>query len=153
MKESPRISRSARRKALEASDPAIPSSMIYTYAALMRRAICERRAELSVDIPAMMALAQQLGAGRREGLQDRATWMKTVVAPGIKARLLGVEGWYSTNILGNRMGSAGRSESFKTKEESKKSVLDYTSQPHLSRTLRGPLPRRAHQLLPPPRGR
>ena len=58
--------------------------------------------------------------------------MKTVIAPGIKARLLGVEGWYSTNILGNRDGEVlDDPESFKTKEESKKSVLDYILQPHL----------------------
>ena len=58
--------------------------------------------------------------------------MKTVVAPGLKARLLGVEGWYSTNILGNRDGEVlDDPESFKTKEESKKSVLDYILQPNL----------------------
>src|ERR1700752_957364 len=88
---------------------------------------------LSVDIPAMMALAQQkklpiVGKDFKTG----QTWMKTVIAPGIKARLLGVEGWYSTNILGNRDGEVlDDPESFKTKEESKKSVLDYIFQPQL----------------------
>ena len=58
--------------------------------------------------------------------------MKTIIAPGLKARLLGVEGWYSTNILGNRDGEVlDDPESFKTKEESKKSVLDYIFQPDL----------------------
>ena len=60
------------------------------------------------------------------------TLMKTIIAPGLKARLLGVEGWYSTNILGNRDGEVlDDPESFKTKEESKKSVLDYILQPQL----------------------
>ena len=124
----------AFEKALEANDPAIPSSMIYTYAALMEDVPYANGApNLSVDIPAMMALAQQkklpiVGKDFKTG----QTWMKTVIAPGIKARLLGVEGWYSTNILGNRDGEVlDDPESFKTKEESKKSVLDYILQPHL----------------------
>ena len=124
----------AFEKALEANDPAIPSSMVYTYAALMEDVPYANGApNLSVDIPAMMALAQQkklpiVGKDFKTG----QTWMKTVIAPGIKARLLGVEGWYSTNILGNRDGEVlDDPESFKTKEESKKSVLDYILQPHL----------------------
>ncbi len=124
----------AFEKALEANDPAIPSSMVYTYAALMEDVPYANGApNLSVDIPAMMALAQQkklpiVGKDFKTG----QTWMKTVIAPGIKARLLGVEGWYSTNILGNRDGEVlDDPESFKTKEESKKSVLDYILQPQL----------------------
>ena len=124
----------AFEKALEANDPAIPSSMIYTYAALMEDVPYANGApNLSVDIPALMALAQQkrlpvVGKDFKTG----QTWMKTVIAPGIKARLLGVEGWYSTNILGNRDGEVlDDPESFKTKEESKKSVLDYILQPQL----------------------
>ena len=124
----------AFEKALEANDPAIPSSMVYTYAALMEDVPYANGApNLSVDIPALMALAQQkklpvVGKDFKTG----QTWMKTVVAPGIKARLLGVEGWYSTNILGNRDGEVlDDPESFKTKEESKKSVLDYILQPQL----------------------
>jgi myo-inositol-1-phosphate synthase len=124
----------AFEKALEANDPAIPSSMVYTYAALMEDVPYANGApNLSVDIPAMMALAQQqklpvVGKDFKTG----QTWMKTVIAPGIKARLLGIEGWYSTNILGNRDGEVlDDPESFKTKEESKKSVLDYILQPQL----------------------
>jgi myo-inositol-1-phosphate synthase len=124
----------AFEKALEANDPTIPSSMIYTYAALMEDVPYANGApNLSVDIPAMMALAQQkklpiVGKDFKTG----QTWMKTVIAPGIKARLLGIEGWYSTNILGNRDGEVlDDPESFKTKEESKKSVLDYILQPQL----------------------
>jgi len=124
----------AFEKALEANDPAIPSSMVYTYAALMEDVPYANGApNLSVDIPAMMALAQRqklpvVGKDFKTG----QTWMKTVIAPGIKARLLGIEGWYSTNILGNRDGEVlDDPESFKTKEESKKSVLDYILQPQL----------------------
>ena len=135
MKESPaHQSIEAFEKALEENDPTIPSSMIYTYAALMEDIPYANGApNLSVDIPAMMALAHQkklpiVGKDFKTG----QTWMKTVIAPGIKARLLGVEGWYSTNILGNRDGEVlDDPESFKTKEESKKSVLDYILQPQL----------------------
>ncbi len=124
----------AFEKALDANDPSIPSSMVYTYAALMEGVPYANGApNLSVDVPAMMALAQQqkmpiCGKDFKTG----QTWIKTVIAPGVKARLLGVEGWYSTNILGNRDGEVlDDPESFKTKEESKKSVLDYILQPHL----------------------
>ena len=124
----------AFEKALEANDPSIPSSMVYTYAALMEGVPYANGApNLSVDVPAMMALAQQqklpiVGKDFKTG----QTWMKTVIAPGIKARLLGVDGWYSTNILGNRDGEVlDDPDSFKTKEESKKSVLDYILQPQL----------------------
>src|SRR5918995_863500 len=120
--------------ALEANDDSIPSSMIYTYAAL-REGIPYANAapNLSGDVPAMLELAAKNGcpvAGK--DLKTGQTWMKTLVAPGLKARLLGVEGWYSTNILGNRDGEVlDDPESFKTKEESKKSVLDYILQPQL----------------------
>jgi myo-inositol-1-phosphate synthase len=124
----------AFEKALEANDPTIPSSMVYAYAALMEDVPYANGApNLSIDIPALMALAQQkklpiVGKDFKTG----QTWMKTVIAPGIKARLLGVDGWYSTNILGNRDGEVlDDPESFKTKEESKKSVLDYILQPQL----------------------
>jgi myo-inositol-1-phosphate synthase len=124
----------AFEKGLEESDPAIPSSMIYAYAAI-REGIPYANAapNLSADVPALLELAARSGspvAGK--DLKTGQTWMKTVVAPGIKARLLGVEGWYSTNILGNRDGEVlDDPESFKTKEESKKSVLDYILQPNL----------------------
>jgi myo-inositol-1-phosphate synthase len=121
-------------KALEASDPAIPSSMVYAYAALKEGIPYANAApNLSADIPALLQLAHDNGcpvAGK--DLKTGQTWMKTLVAPGMKARLLGVQGWYSTNILGNRDGEVlDDPESFKTKEESKKSVLDYILQPNL----------------------
>jgi myo-inositol-1-phosphate synthase len=124
----------AFEKGLEASDPAIPSSMIYTYAALMEGVPFANGApNLSVDVPAMMELAlkNQVPVCGKD-FKTGQTLLKTVIAPGLKARLLGVKGWYSTNILGNRDGEVlDDPESFKTKEESKKSVLDYILQPDL----------------------
>lgn len=120
--------------ALEASDCTIPSSMIYAYAALKEGIPYANGApNLTCDVPAMVELAQQTRtpvAGK--DLKTGQTLIKTIIAPGLKARLLGVEGWYSTNILGNRDGEVlDDPESFKTKEESKKSVLDYIFQPQL----------------------
>jgi myo-inositol-1-phosphate synthase len=124
----------AFEKGLEQSDPAIPSSMIYAYAAIHEgMAYANAAPNLSADVPALLELAAKTGsplAGK--DLKTGQTLMKTIIAPGLKARLLGVEGWYSTNILGNRDGEVlDDPESFKTKEESKKSVLDYILQPSL----------------------
>jgi len=124
----------AFEQALEANDPSIPSSMIYTYAALMEGVPYANGApNLSVDVPAMMDLAKKNGVPIcGKDFKTGQTLIKTVIAPGLKARLLGVQGWYSTNILGNRDGEVlDDPESFKTKEESKKSVLDYILQPDL----------------------
>jgi len=124
----------AFEKALEANDDNIPSSMIYAYAAIKEGIPYANAApNLSADVPALMELADTTGsplAGK--DLKTGQTLIKTIIAPGLKARLLGVEGWYSTNILGNRDGEVlDDPESFKTKEESKKSVLDYILQPNL----------------------
>jgi myo-inositol-1-phosphate synthase len=124
----------AFEKALADNDPAIPSSMVYAYAAIKEGIPYANAApNLSADVPALLELAAQSGAPvAGKDLKTGQTWMKTVVAPGLKARLLGVQGWYSTNILGNRDGEVlDDPESFKTKEESKKSVLDYILQPNL----------------------
>jgi myo-inositol-1-phosphate synthase len=124
----------AFEKGLEENDPSIPSSMIYTYAALMEGVPYANGApNLSVDVPAMMDLAHRHQAPiTGKDFKTGQTLIKTVIAPGLKARLLGVRGWYSTNILGNRDGEVlDDPESFKTKEESKKSVLDYILQPDL----------------------
>ena len=124
----------AFEKALEANDDSIPSSMIYAYAAIKEGIPYANAApNLSADVPALLKLAGQSGspvAGK--DLKTGQTLIKTIIAPGLKARLLGVQGWYSTNILGNRDGEVlDDPESFKTKEESKKSVLDYILQPNL----------------------
>ncbi len=140
---------------LEASDPAIPSSMIYAYAAIKEGLPYANAApNLSADIPALMELAAQTEsplAGK--DLKTGQTLMKTIIAPGLKARLLGVEGWYSTNILGNRDGEVlDDPESFRTKEESKKSVLDYILQPNLYPTLYDDLHHVVRINYYPPRG-
>jgi myo-inositol-1-phosphate synthase len=121
-------------RALEENDPSIPSSMVYAYAALREGVPYANAApNLTADIPALIQMASRNGvpvAGK--DLKTGQTLMKTIIAPGLKARLIGVQGWYSTNILGNRDGEVlDDPESFKTKEESKKSVLDYILQPHL----------------------
>jgi len=120
--------------AMEANDPSIPSSMIYAYAALMEGVPFANGApNLTVDVPVMMELAQRNRVPLSgKDFKTGQTLLKTIIAPGLKARLLGVKGWYSTNILGNRDGEVlDDPESFKTKEESKKSVLDYILQPDL----------------------
>ena len=121
-------------RGLEASDPAIPSSMIYAYAAIrMGIPYANAAPNLTADIPALVELAAHTKtpiAGK--DMKTGQTLIKTIIAPGLKARMLGVSGWYSTNILGNRDGEVlDDPESFKTKEESKKSALDYIFQPHL----------------------
>ncbi|HVC19650.1 MAG TPA: inositol-3-phosphate synthase [Vicinamibacterales bacterium] len=124
----------AFEQALVDNDPTIPSSMVYAYAAL-REGIPYANAapNLTADVPAMLdlATANKVPVAGKD-LKTGQTLLKTIIAPGLKARLLGVQGWYSTNILGNRDGEVlDDPESFKTKEESKKSVLDYILQPHL----------------------
>jgi myo-inositol-1-phosphate synthase len=113
---------------------AIAPSMIYAYAALKSGVPFANGApNLSVDIPALMQLADEnrvpvCGKDFKTG----QTLMKTIIAPGLKARMLGLHGWYSTNILGNRDGEVlDDPESFKTKEESKLSVLEYILQPEV----------------------
>jgi myo-inositol-1-phosphate synthase len=121
-------------KGLEESDDAIPSSMIYAYAALREGIPFANAApNLTADIPAMLELATRTKAPLAgNDMKTGQTLIKTIIAPGLKARLLGVKGWYSTNILGNRDGEVlDDPESFKTKEESKKSALDYIFQPQL----------------------
>ncbi|MDP7479861.1 MAG: inositol-3-phosphate synthase, partial [Vicinamibacterales bacterium] len=128
----------AFEQALESNAADIPSSMVYAYAALKEGIPYANAApNLSADIPALDQLAIDNGspvAGK--DLKTGQTLIKTIVAPGLKARLIGVAGWFSTNILGNRDGEVlDDPESFKTKEESKKSVLDYILQPDLYPTL------------------
>jgi myo-inositol-1-phosphate synthase len=112
----------------------IAPSMIYAYAALMENVPYINGApNLSVDIPALMKLAVQrkVPVGGKD-FKTGQTLIKTIMAPGLKARMLGLSGWFSTNILGNRDGEVlDDPESFKTKEESKLGVLDFILQPHL----------------------
>jgi len=145
----------AFEKGLEDSDPAIPSSMIYAYAAIREGLPYANAApNLSADIPALVELAAKTGSPVvGKDLKTGQTLIKTIIAPGLKARLLGVNGWYSTNILGNRDGEVlDDPESFKTKEESKKSVLDYILQPNLYPDLYSALHHVVRINYYPPRG-
>ena len=119
---------------LDSSDEAIAPSAIYAYACLKSGVPYANGApNLSLDFPAMHELAKQQGlpiAGK--DFKTGQTLMKTVIAPMLKARMLGLQGWYSTNILGNRDGEVlDDPESFKTKEMSKLGALEYILQPHL----------------------
>ena len=123
---------------LERNDPNISPSMLYAYAAITSGIPYINGApNLTVDIPAMVDLADKYEvpiAGK--DFKTGQTLMKTIVSPGLKARLLGLSGWYSTNILGNRDGMVlDDPGSFKTKEESKLSVLEYILQPDIYPTL------------------
>jgi myo-inositol-1-phosphate synthase len=124
----------AFERGLEASDRSIAPSQIYAYAALKEGVPFANGApNLTVDFPAMIALSKKNAAPIcGKDFKTGQTFMKTVLAPAFKARLLGVSGWYSTNILGNRDGEVlDDPESFKTKEESKLGSLEYIFQPEL----------------------
>jgi len=119
-------------KAMERNDEAISPSMLYAWAAIMEGVpYCNGAPNLAVDTPALQQLASDKGVPiSGKDFKTGQTWMKTVIAPGLKARMLGLEGWYSTNILGNRDGEVlDDPASFKTKEESKLSVLHTILQP------------------------
>ena len=122
----------AFEKGLYDSDPAIAPSMIYAYAALRSGVPFANGApNLSVDIPAMTELADRMAVPIcGKDFKTGQTLIKTIIAPGLKARMLGLDGWYSTNILGNRDGEVlDDPENFRTKEESKLSVLEEILQP------------------------
>ena len=124
----------AFEKGLECNDPGIAPSQIYAYAALSEGVPYANGApNLTVDVPAMIELSKKNSAPIcGKDFKTGQTFMKTVLAPAFKARLLGVSGWYSTNILGNRDGEVlDDPESFKTKEESKLGSLEYIFQPEL----------------------
>jgi len=124
----------AFEKAMQRNDEAVAPSMIYAYAALMEGVPFANGApNLTVDLPCMLELSRRNEAPIcGKDFKTGQTLMKTILAPGFKARLLGVSGWYSTNILGNRDGEVlDDPESFKTKEESKLGVLEHILQPDL----------------------
>jgi len=125
-------------RAMRENSEAIAPSMIYAYAALKTGVPFANGApNLTVDVPALTKLAVDQGlpvCGK--DFKTGQTLMKTIIAPGLKSRLLGLHGWFSTNILGNRDGEVlDDPESFKTKEESKLSVLEYILQPDVYPTL------------------
>ena len=119
-------------QAMRDNHKAIAPSMIYAYAALKSGVPFANGApNLTVDLPAMLELAAEEGVPVcGKDFKTGQTLMKTILAPGLKSRMLGLHGWYSTNILGNRDGEVlDDPESFKTKEESKLSVLEHILQP------------------------
>jgi myo-inositol-1-phosphate synthase len=121
-------------KAMRENHPSIAPSMLYAYAALKSGIPFANGApNLTVDIPALRELAEKNGVPIcGKDFKTGQTLMKTIIAPGLKSRMLGLHGWYSTNILGNRDGEVlDDPESFKTKEESKLSVLEYILQPEV----------------------
>jgi len=124
----------AFEKGLYDDDADIAPSMIYAYAALKSGVPFANGApNLSCDIPALTKLAEDAGVPIcGKDFKTGQTLMKTILAPGLKSRMLGLEGWYSTNILGNRDGEVlDDPENFKTKEESKLSVLEHILQPDI----------------------
>src|SRR3989441_6048701 len=121
-------------QAMRDNHKAIAPSMVYAYAALKSGIPFANGApNLTVDIAALMKLANQNGVPIcGKDFKTGQTLMKTILAPGLKSRMLGLNGWYSTNILGNRDGEVlDDPDSFKTKEESKLSVLEYILQPEV----------------------
>ncbi len=144
----------AFEEGLKNNDPTIAPSMIYAYAALKSRVgFANGAPNLAVDTPALQELAHEMGAPiSGKDFKTGQTLLKTVIAPGLSARYLGISGWFSTNILGNRDGEVlDAPENFKTKEESKLSVLDSVLQPDLYPELYGNLYHKVRIEFYPPR--
>ncbi len=146
---------SAFEEGLRNNAPDIAPSQVYAYACLrMRVPFANGAPNLTVDIPAIQEMARELNvpvAGK--DFKTGQTLLKTVLGPMFKARLLGVSGWFSTNILGNRDGEVlDDPESFKTKEESKLGVLESIFQPKLYPELYGNMYHKVRINYYPPRG-
>jgi len=142
-------------KGLRENDPAISPSMIYAYAALSEGVPFGNGApNLTVDIPALLELAKKNKVPvSGKDFKTGQTLMKTVLAPAFKARMLGVAGWFSTNILGNRDGEVlDEPMSFKSKEVSKLGALEYILQPDLYPDLYRDLYHKVRINYYPPRG-
>jgi len=141
--------------ALAKSDPTITNSQMYAWALLKERVpFANGSPNLAVDFPAAWELAREYRvpiAGK--DFKTGQTLMKTIIAPGLKSRMLGIRGWYSTNILGNRDGEVlDDPDSFRTKEVSKLSVLENILQPQLHPDLYGNLVHKVRIDYYPPRG-
>jgi myo-inositol-1-phosphate synthase len=145
----------AFERGLEENDPLIAPSQIYAYAALQEGVpFANGSPNRCVEIPALLALAQERNVPiSGSDFKTGQTFMKTVIAPGLKARLLGIAGWYSTNILGNRDGEVlADPGSFKTKEISKLGVLEQILEPERYPELYGDLHHQIQINYYPPRG-
>ena len=145
----------AFEKAMDENDPAIAPSMLYAWASLMENVPFANGApNLSIDTPALLQLAmdRRVPVGGKD-FKTGQTLMKTVISPMLKARMIGLSGWFSTNILGNRDGEVlDDPESFKTKEESKLGVLEHILQPSLYPELYGDAYHKVRINYYPPRG-
>ena len=145
----------AFEKGLRNSDPKIAPSQIYAYAAIKCGVPFANGApNLTCDIPALLALANEykVAIGGKD-FKTGQTLMKTIVAPGLNARALGVKGWFSTNILGNRDGEVlDAPENFRTKEVSKGNVLDGIFNADLQPELYGDLYHKIRINYYPPHG-
>ena len=142
-------------EAMEANDQSVPPSMLYAYAALMEGVpFINGAPNLTVDVPAMVGLANEKGVPIcGKDFKTGQTLLKTVLAPMLKARMLGLRGWYSTNILGNRDGEVlDDPDSFKTKEVSKLGVLEDILRPDLYPDLYGDIYHKVRINYYPPRG-
>jgi myo-inositol-1-phosphate synthase len=145
----------AFEKGLVEDDPNIAPSMLYAWAALKEGIPFANGApNLTVDIPALQELSKKMNAPIcGKDFKTGQTFIKTVLAPAFKVRNIGVSGWYSTNILGNRDGEVlDDPDSFKTKEVSKLGVLEYIFQPHLHPDLYKDLYHKVRINYYPPRG-
>lgn len=142
-------------KGLKNNDPLISPSMIYAYASIMEGLpFINGAPNLSCNIPALISLSLSKGVPLAGAdFKTGQTLMKTIIAPGMKARMLGVNGWFSTNILGNRDGEVlDDPDSFKTKEVSKLSVLESILEQEKYPQLYGELYHKVRINYYPPRG-
>ena len=145
----------AFEKGMEEDHPDIAPSQLYAYAAIMEGVPYANGApNLSADFGALEDLARERGVPIvGKDFKTGQTLMKTILAPGFKARMLGLSGWFSTNILGNRDGEVlDDPESFKTKEVSKLGVLEHVLQPELYPELYGDMYHKVRINYYPPRG-
>jgi myo-inositol-1-phosphate synthase len=141
--------------AIDRDDPTIAPSMLYAYAAILEGVpFCNGAPNLTVDVPALRDLATERGiAISGKDFKTGQTLIKTVLAPMLKARMLGLSGWYSTNILGNRDGEVlDDPDNFKTKEESKLGVLEHILRPDTFPALYGDIFHKVRINYYPPRG-
>jgi myo-inositol-1-phosphate synthase len=142
-------------KAIDANDETISPAQLYAYAALLEGVPFANGApNLAVDAPVLRQLATDRNVAiSGKDFKTGQTLMKTVLAPMLKARMLGLSGWYSTNILGNRDGEVlDAPENFKTKEESKLGVLEDILQPSKYPELYGNVFHKVSINYYPPRG-
>ena len=142
-------------QALKNNSEAVTPSQVYAYACLkMGVPFANGAPNMAVDIPAMVELATQEGVPiSGKDFKTGQTLIKTMIAPGLKARMLGIKGWFSTNILGNRDGEVlDDPDSFRSKEVSKLGVLEHILQPDVYPSLYGDIYHKVRINYYPPKG-